>query len=761
MQIAFCIFKSFPHGGIPRDLMKIARVCRGRGHRVRIYAARWESEQPEDMELVMVPVRSFTNHERYERFAVWVRAHLRDHPADLVVGMNKMPGLDVYYAGDSCYEEKVSTQRNGFYRLLPRYRHFSRFERAVFDPGVPTRILTISETQVPDFRRHYGTPPERFHALPPGIDRDRRAPDGTSVAGPEAADARTAFRAEQGVADDEQIVLFLGSGFIKKGLDRALLALQALPLARQRKTWLFVVGHDNAEPFRRMAKRLGVYRRVRFFGGRDDVPRFLAAADAMVLPAYDENAGMVILESMIAGLPALVTANCGYARYLRDAGAGLIAELPFDQQAFNAQLLELLTSPERPRWRANGLALAADENIYRLAEVAADHLERCAAERRPIIAFVLFKYFPYGGLQRDFLRVARACQARGYAVRVYTLGWQGEITEGFDVVEAPVTGVMNFSRYRRFARWVQRDLRWRPVACVVGFNKLPGLDVYYAADTCFEEKAREQRGFGYRYTRRYRHFSRFERAVFAPDAQTRVLLITARQKDSFQRFYGTPDERFTLLPPGVARDRQRGDDAAAVRAGLRCEFGIGEDDLLLLLVGSGFITKGLDRALTAVAALPPALRRRVRFFVVGQDSPRRFVDMAQSLGIGDQIVFLSGRDDVPRFLQGADLMLHPAYMESGGIVLLEAAIAGLPVVTTAACGFAPYIEEARAGVVIGAPFDQERLNAALRGALEDPEQRRAWSEAGVAFGRSADIYGMAERAAAIIEECARARSVSA
>jgi UDP-glucose:(heptosyl)LPS alpha-1,3-glucosyltransferase len=754
MQIAFCIFKSFPHGGIPRDLMKIARVCRARGHRVRIYAARWESEPPEDMDLVMVPVRSVTNHERYERYAVWVRAHLRAHPADLVVGMNKMPGLDVYYAGDSCYEEKVSTQRGGLYRLLPRYRHFARFERAVFDPGVPTEILTISEIQVPDFRRHYGTPPERFHPLPPGIDRDRRAP-------PDPAAARAEFRAETGVAEDEQIILFLGSGFIKKGLDRALLAFHALPPERYRKTWLFVVGHDNAEPFRRMAKRLGVHRRVRFFGGRDDVPRFLVGADAMVLPAYDENAGMVILEAMIAGLPALVTRNCGYARYLQNAGAGLIARLPFDQQAFDAQLLELLSSPERPRWRSNGLALAADDDIYRLAEVAADQLERFAAERRPIIAFVLFKYFPYGGLQRDFLRVARACQARGYAVRVYTLDWQGETTEGFDVVEAPVTGVMNFSRYRRFARWVQQDLRWRPAACVVGFNKLPGLDVYYAADSCFEEKARELRGFGYRYTRRYRLFSSFERAVFAPESATRVLLITNHQKDSFQRYYATPDERLMLLPPGVARDRQRGPDASAVREELRSAYEIGADELLLLFIGSGFITKGLDRALLAIAALPEPLRARVKFFVIGQDNPRRFLDMAGSLGIAEQVVFFPGRDDVPRFLQGADLLLHPAYMESGGLVLLEAAIAGLPVITTKACGFAPYIEQARAGVVIDAPFQQERLNAVLRAALENPAQRGAWSEAGVAFGRTADIYGMAERAADVIEECARARNLSA
>src|SRR6056297_1289100 len=110
MQIAFCIFKFFPHGGIPRDLMKIARECLARGHRVRIYAGRWQAPRPADIEVVEIPAKAWTNHARYERFAAEVQAHLRSHPADLVVGMNKMPGLDVYYAGDSCYEEKARTQ---------------------------------------------------------------------------------------------------------------------------------------------------------------------------------------------------------------------------------------------------------------------------------------------------------------------------------------------------------------------------------------------------------------------------------------------------------------------------------------------------------------------------------------------------------------------------------------------------------------------------------------------------------------------------
>jgi UDP-glucose:(heptosyl)LPS alpha-1,3-glucosyltransferase len=753
---AFCIFKFFPYGGISRDLMKLVDECLARGHRVRVYAARWQGPMPERFEVVEVKVSALTNHRRYERFAGQVLDDLRQRPVDLVVGMNKMPGLDVYYAGDSCYEEKARTQRGALYRMLPRYRHFARFERAVFDPGVPTQILTISDLQVLHFRKHYGTDPARFHPLPPGIDPDRRAPPE-----PERSAQRAAFRREFDIADDEHLLLFLGSGFIKKGLDRALLAVHALPGELYRRTRLFVVGHDNAEPFRRMAKRLGIYERVRFFPGRDDVPRFLLGADGLLLPAYDENAGMVILEAMISGLPALVTRNCGYAAYLERADAGLVSAAPFDQQRFNAELVNLLTSPRRPAWQVNGIAAGTDSRIYRLAETAVDHLETFAACRRRRIAFALFKYFPFGGLQRDFLRVALACRDRGFAVRVYTLSWQGEVPEGFEVVEVPVEAVTNHRRYRRFADWMHDDLGWRPVACTVGFNKLPGLDVYYAADPCFEEKARELRQPLYRFTDRYRVFSRFEHAVFDPAASTRILLITPRQQASFQRYYGTPDERFVLLPPGVAPERRPGPDAAAVRRALRAEFAVGSDELLVLFVGSGFITKGLDRALLALAALPEALGRRWRFFVVGQDNPGRFRSLAGDLGIAERVTFFAGRDDVARFFLGADLLLHPAVMESGGIVLLEAAIAGLPVITTDTCGFAPYVETAQAGVVLSSPFRQAALDAALERALADPALRHRWSENGLTFGATADIYDMPARAADVIEERAGEPTVSA
>lgn len=370
------------------------------------------------------------------------------------------------------------------------------------------------------------------------------------------------------------------------------------------------------------------------------------------------------------------------------------------------------------------------------------------------LAFCLYKYFPFGGLQRDFLRIALACQTRGHAIRVYAGEWQGEIPPGFDVVLVPMHALHNHWRYRKFSAWVQDDLARRPVACVVGFNKMPGLDVYYAADPCYEARVRTQRNALYRLGGRYRHFAAYERSVFDVRSRTEILQISSVQQPLFEKYYATPAERFHLLPPGIEADRRRPPDALEVRATLRREFAITDDDLLLVQIGSGFRTKGLDRTLQAVASLARPLRDRVRLIVIGQDQARSFQRQAARLGLEGRILFLKGRNDIPRFLLGADLLVHPAYSENTGTVLLEAVVAGLPVLTTAVCGYAHYIDEAMAGRVVAEPFSQTAFERELARMLTDTDARRRWQTNALAFAEQADIYSMPERAAELILEFA-------
>ncbi len=370
------------------------------------------------------------------------------------------------------------------------------------------------------------------------------------------------------------------------------------------------------------------------------------------------------------------------------------------------------------------------------------------------IAFCLTKYFPFGGLQRDFLRISRICQERGHAVRVYTMVWEGERPAGFEIHELNPKALSNHRRNQEFFRDVRESLRAAPADVVVGFSKMDGLDVYYAADPCFEARAREQRSRLYRRSSRYRKFREYEEAVFSPASKTEILMIAAPQIPVYRQYYGTQPERFHLLPPGISRDRMAPADADARRAAFRAEFGLGEEERLVLMIGSGFRTKGLDRALVALGEQPEEQARRTRFFIIGQGNPGPFRRLIRRYRLHDRVEFLMGRDDVPRFLLGADLLIHPAYSENTGTALLEAVVAGLPVLVTEVCGYAHYIAEARAGYVLPAPFDQDLLNRKLVEMLDSPE-RAQWRDNGRAFGRTADLYSMPDTAADLIEEVGR------
>jgi UDP-glucose:(heptosyl)LPS alpha-1,3-glucosyltransferase len=368
---------------------------------------------------------------------------------------------------------------------------------------------------------------------------------------------------------------------------------------------------------------------------------------------------------------------------------------------------------------------------------------------------VYYKYFPYGGLQRDSVQIAEALHQRGHEVEVFTMKWQGEIPSFLKINIVPAKGFLNFRRYERFSEMMRKATQEKHFDSVIGFNKMAGLDIYYAADPCFATAAAEKYPKIYRLSPRYRHFYNAEAAVFSKESKTKTFLIAPNEQKNFEAQYGTPADRFFYLPPGVKRDRMRPENADEIRAAKRASLGIKDDEYLILMIGSGFKTKGLDRALLAVNSLPEEIRKKTKFMVMGQDNPNYFLRLTKKLNLQQQVTIFKGRDDVPEFLLAADLLIHPAYRENAGVVLLESICSGLPVLTTSVCGYAHYVEEAQAGKVLPLPFSQQSLNDNLLVMLKDAMARLKWSRNGVNYSLNNDLYSLAPRAAEIIENIAR------
>lgn len=372
------------------------------------------------------------------------------------------------------------------------------------------------------------------------------------------------------------------------------------------------------------------------------------------------------------------------------------------------------------------------------------------------LVFCLYEYFPFGGLQRDFLKIACKAMERGHTVRVLTMDWQGEQPKGLDVQLLPHSALSNHVRCLKYTRTIAKMLPEITCDAVVGFNKMPGLDVYYAADSCYQTRMKSSRSFLSLLMCRYKTYISFERAVFSPESKTEILSISPHEQSKFIACYGTPEARFHLLPPGISRDRFRPDNATSIRSEVRSEFGLSKDHILLLMVGSSFHTKGVDRAIRAIASLPDRLRNRVQLFVLGKGKINAFSRFAKKMNLSGQVNFLGGRDDVPRFLFAADLLLHTARTENTGTALVEAMAAGLPVVVTENCGYAFHVMDAGAGRVVSMPFHQEALDQILKEVLSGSELRE-WGENGVQYAARNDMTGLFDTAIDIIEDIAGRR----
>lgn len=357
------------------------------------------------------------------------------------------------------------------------------------------------------------------------------------------------------------------------------------------------------------------------------------------------------------------------------------------------------------------------------------------------IALLLHKYFPYGGLQRDCLRMAMLLVEQGVSVTIVTRTWSGDRPEGIEVECLGSRGWTNLAMDKNFDQDLAAWLSEREFDRAIGFSRLAvDVDYYYAADPCYVERVRRTKSGRYKLGSRYRYMSALEEKIFGKGGGTGLLLLTDWEVEDYTRLYGTEKERFTIIPPSIVRRdldlRRKQDQRNKVRQRMDWE----EQSQVVLFVGSGFETKGLDRAICAVASASET----ARLVVAGLGKAAQYQKLARSLGVSDRVVFLSARDDAWELMVAADMLIHPARSENTGTVLVEALSAGTAVICTDRCGFANHVKASGTGCVLPSPFGQVGLDEALRSQLAEPWQPRA--EKALDYALSTDLYSGMETA---------------
>ena len=334
------------------------------------------------------------------------------------------------------------------------------------------------------------------------------------------------------------------------------------------------------------------------------------------------------------------------------------------------------------------------------------------------LAFCIFKYFPYGGLQRDMFRATEIAIARGHEVDIYTMSWEGNAPAGAVIKIISVSGFTNHGRAKFFCSKLKKIFNGTAYDRIVGFNKIPGIDIYFTGENCFSQHLQDKSSAIMRYFPRYFIFSFLERKVFEKNSETEILLISPREKAIYQKFYHTQNEKFHLLFPGIERRSFSNEEALSVRNRIRALYNISEEKIWLLFVASDYALKGLGRILDAIAVLDTTFSEKIILTVVGQDKSTSYQEFLTQHKIKIRVDFLGASNNIYELMSSADLLVHPAKLELAGKVLLEAIVNHLPVLTTEVCGCAYYIEESRGGKVLSEPFSQTMFTTTLEKMLQ-------------------------------------------
>lgn len=355
------------------------------------------------------------------------------------------------------------------------------------------------------------------------------------------------------------------------------------------------------------------------------------------------------------------------------------------------------------------------------------------------IALILERYFPYGGLQRDFMRIAKALLDNNFQVEVFTTAWEGEKL-ACPIHIIPIKSFTHHSRLQAFAKKIEPliksfDLR-------MGFNKLPGLDYYFASDPCF---AARQLGWK-RWLPRYRSYLALEKAVFDKEASTEIFILTLSQQALYQKHYYTASERFHLIPPGIPRLEIPIEEREQIKQVYRDRYKVKPEATVFLMVASHFYTKGVDRSIEALRYFK---EKEFQLWIVGGDDSTLYLKQAKQLGMDDKVRFM-GAAPARDYMLAADVLLHPARTEAAGMVLVEALTAGLPVITGEECGYAFHIQQAKAGKVL-ARYEPEAFKNAVAKSFNRSWQEQCRDNA-LQYAKTTDLYHMTDKCLEFIKQ---------
>jgi len=280
-------------------------------------------------------------------FARGVAATLAQHDFDLVQSHERIACCDLYRAGDGVHREWLAQRRRQLGPLKrlgllinPQHHYSLAAEKRLFTSPQLRAVICNSRMVKAELQHWFGLPESKLHVIYSGIDADAFHPD-------KARTQRTALRQQLGISPDAATLVYVGSGFERKGVATCLHAMAQAG----GNSHLVVVGHDKrAGRYQALAQRLGIAPRMHFMGAQKNVLDWYGMADALFLPTLYDPFPNVALEAFACGIPVLTSTKSGAAEFVEEGKNGFVRDA-LDAAGF-AELIRV--RPRASDWAVMG-----------------------------------------------------------------------------------------------------------------------------------------------------------------------------------------------------------------------------------------------------------------------------------------------------------------------------------------------------------------------------------------------------------------------
>ena len=284
-------------------------------------------------------------------FTKTVHQYLSRNHFDLVHSVIPVAFADVYQPPGGSFAEatirNAASYQDGSVTLYKKATAFINRRRTEAlraekklckNPNGPI-VAALSEYVKEQFKVHYGLEDKRIVVIPNGVSIDRQV-DSTSV-----QKLRSRIVQSFGIEKTTNPVsfLFAANNFRLKGLQVLIKALALLSKSGMPNLpYLIVAGNDKPHKYHRLAKKLGIEKRIVFLGFLKDIQNALAISDVAVLPTFYDPCSRYILEAIAAEKPVITTKFNGAADLFINNRHGKVIDRPENIHAL-AQAISFFT----------------------------------------------------------------------------------------------------------------------------------------------------------------------------------------------------------------------------------------------------------------------------------------------------------------------------------------------------------------------------------------------------------------------------------